>query len=145
MTTACHTIQVRATPEHVVCHIDARRTEQVLVNIGSNAIKYSPAGGKVDLEVLTHAESGLAEVCVRDRGIGIPAEQQARIFGRFARAANAQELGIGGTGLGLYLSRELVERQGGHIWFESAEGQGTIFHVTLPLEREDGEGAGAPL
>jgi len=72
-------------------------------------------------------------VRISDQGIGIPASQQARIFGRFARAENAQSYGIGGTGLGLYLCRELVERQGGHIWFESAEGKGSTFWIAFPL------------
>jgi signal transduction histidine kinase len=63
--------------------------------------------------------------------------QQARLFGRFERADNAQILGIGGTGLGLYLCRELIERQGGRIWFESVEGEGSTFFFTLPLLLED--------
>jgi signal transduction histidine kinase len=70
---------------------------------------------------------------VRDHGIGIPAHQHGSIFGRFARADNAKHHGISGTGLGLYLSRELVERHGGRIWFESAEDQGSTFYIELPL------------
>jgi len=72
-------------------------------------------------------------VSVHDSGIGIPARQQARLFGRFTRAENAQARGITGTGLGLYLCRELVERQGGHIWFESTEGVGSTFYVAFLL------------
>ncbi len=70
---------------------------------------------------------------VRDRGMGIPREQQAHIFGRFVRAENARAARIGGTGLGLYLCRELIERQGGHIYFESEEHVGTTFFFSLPL------------
>ncbi len=75
----------------------------------------------------------VARVTVRDHGMGIPVEQQAQIFGRFARAENARQAAIPGTGLGLYLCRELLERQGGHIWFESAEGVGSTFSFELPL------------
>jgi signal transduction histidine kinase len=71
---------------------------------------------------------------VRDWGIGIPTEQQARIFGRFARAENARK--IGGTGLGLYICRALVEQHAGGIWFESAEGKGSTFFMALPNASE---------
>ena len=74
------------------------------------------------------------EIQVRDHGIGIPAAQQNLIFGRFMRADNARQAGISGTGLGLYISRGLVEQHGGQIWFESQEGKGTTFHMTLPLQ-----------
>jgi PAS domain-containing protein len=70
---------------------------------------------------------------VQDGGIGIPLHQQARIFGRFMRADNARAAGISGTGLGLYLCRALVEQHAGRFWFESGEGEGTTFFVTIPL------------
>ena len=78
----------------------------------------------------------MASLSVSDKGIGIPAQQQARIFGRFERADNSRAYGIGGTGLGLYLSRALIEQHGGRIWFESVEGQGSTFFVLLPLSSE---------
>jgi two-component system, OmpR family, phosphate regulon sensor histidine kinase PhoR len=144
ITSEHHRIVVDADPEYVVAAIDLQRTEQVLTNLLNNAIKYSPDGGEVRVCVREAAAAGIAEVEVRDQGIGIPAEQQARIFGRFARADNAKDRGITGTGLGLFLSRELVERQGGRIWFESAEGHGTTFYVSLLLaQSEDGEGVPA--
>lgn len=133
VTTERHTLTVCAEPEHIVSLLDTRRMEQVLTNLLNNAIKYSPNGGTILVTVTERLEAGIAELTVRDQGIGIPAEQQSRIFGRFARAENAKAQGITGTGLGLYLSRELVERHGGRIWFESVEGEGTTFHVTVPL------------
>ena len=76
--------------------------------------------------------AGMVGICVRDRGIGIPASQQAKMFGRFMRADNAVSWGISGTGLGLYLCHELVERHGGQLWFESEEGAGSTFFLRLP-------------
>jgi signal transduction histidine kinase len=70
---------------------------------------------------------------VLDYGIGIPAQQQARIFGRFERAENAHDFGIEGTGLGLFLCRELIEWHRGRIWFTSVEGRGSTFFISLPL------------
>jgi signal transduction histidine kinase len=107
--------------------------EQVLSNLIGNAIKYSPEGGIIEVMLREEAETKTALLCVSDHGIGIPAQQQSLVFGRFARADNARTYGIGGTGLGLYLCRELVERHGGRIWFESVEGQGSTFFVTLPI------------
>lgn len=71
---------------------------------------------------------------VQDQGIGIPRAQQAQLFGRFVRAANAAAQGISGTGLGLFLCRELIMRHGGKIWLESEEDQGSTFSFVSPLE-----------
>ena len=114
-----------------------RRIEQVLSNLISNAIKYSPDGGDIDISVREDQRDKAALLSVRDHGIGIPAHQQKRVFSRFMRADNAHAHNIGGTGLGLYLCRELVERHGGRIWFESVEGQGSTFFISLPLGEID--------
>jgi two-component system sensor histidine kinase VicK len=77
-----------------------------------------------------HADYVLIEV--KDRGYGIPASQQERLFTKFFRADNAQALGSDGSGLGLYITKAMVERAGGSIWFESMEGKGSTFYVKLP-------------
>jgi len=133
VTTEQHRIIVNATPEHIVASVDPRRIEQVMSNLVSNAIKYSPAGGDVEITVCEDQTAKAALLSVRDYGIGIPAHQQNRIFSRFMRADNAHAHNIGGTGLGLYLCRELVERHEGRIWFESVEEQGSTFFISLPL------------
>jgi signal transduction histidine kinase len=117
----------------VLLEADGPRLEQVLGNLLGNAIKYSPEGGPISVTVQVNHESGWAEVRIQDAGIGIPADQQSLLFGRFVRASNVHDYHITGTGLGLYVCRELVGRHGGHIWFESAEGVGTTFFITLPL------------
>jgi PAS domain S-box-containing protein len=133
MTTRQHVFSLDTEYSSLMIDIDCARIEQVLTNLLSNAIKYSPQGGSVELTLREEVESHEALLSIRDRGIGIPAGQQARIFGRFVRAENARTSVITGTGLGLYLSRELVERHGGRLWFESTEGKGSTFFMTLPL------------
>ena len=133
VTTEQHRISVNATPEHIVIMADPRRIEQVLSNLMNNAIKYSPGGGDIAISVREDQTDKAALLSVHDNGIGIPVQQQNRIFSRFVRADNAYAHNIGGTGLGLYLCRELVERHGGRIWFESVEGEGSTFFISLPL------------
>jgi two-component system phosphate regulon sensor histidine kinase PhoR len=133
VTTEHHRIAVDATPEHIVIMADPRRIEQVLSNLMNNAIKYSPDGGDIAISVREDQKDKAVLLSVRDNGIGIPAHQQNRVFSRFMRADNAHAHNIGGTGLGLYLCRELVERHGGRIWFESVEGEGSTFFISLPL------------
>jgi len=136
VTTENHVIDVHATAEHVVSIVDPRRIEQVLSNLINNAIKYSPGGGHILVKLSEDISTSSALLSVQDQGIGISASQQGRIFGRFMRADNARSNNIGGTGLGLYLCRELVERHEGRIWFESAEGEGSTFFVSLPLSAQ---------
>jgi len=96
-------------------------------------VKYSPQGGPIELTLREEVDPHVTLLTIHDHGIGIPAHEQARIFGRFVRAENARSAEITGTGLGLYLSRELVERHGGRLWFESMEDEGTTFFLSLPL------------
>jgi signal transduction histidine kinase len=133
MTTQRHVISLDTSCSSLVVHVDRIRIEQVLSNLLSNAVKYSPQGGPIEVALREKAEPHIALLSIRDQGIGIPVSQQARIFGRFLRAENARTMQITGTGLGLYVSRELVQLHGGHLWFESAEGVGTTFFLMLPL------------
>jgi len=112
---------------------DRGRIDQVLTNLVSNALKYSPQGGDVVVEVQRRGDEAM--VSVSDQGIGIPAEEQARIFEPFRRATNARLRRIEGAGLGLHISKEIVERHGGQMWFTSEEGKGSTFYFTLPLVR----------
>jgi len=137
VTTNKHLLLLSATPEYIVVSIDRQRIEQVITNLINNAIKYSPDGGTIAISAGEELVSHQALLSISDTGIGIPHEQQGRIFGRFERADNARKREIKGTGLGLYLCRELVERHGGRIWFESTEGHGSTFYVLLPLYCED--------
>ncbi|HZO73066.1 MAG TPA: ATP-binding protein [Ktedonobacteraceae bacterium] len=134
-TTTRHQFSLHIAPAHLWVMADAVRIEQVLSNLLSNAIKYSPQGGPIEVTLSEEMQTHETRLSIRDHGMGIPYEQRARIFGRFMRADNGPAAGIRGTGLGLYLSRELVERHGGHISFESEEGEGSTFFVTLPLSR----------
>ena len=131
--TTRHQLEVRTHHTELVADIDARRTEQMLNNLIGNAMKYSPRGGPITITIWEETADNAVCISVQDKGIGIPMHQQAQIFGRFMRAENAQLWEISGTGLGLYLCRELVEQHGGHLWFESEEGAGSTFFVTLPL------------
>jgi PAS domain S-box-containing protein len=115
---------------------DRDKVRQVLVNLIENAFKYSPDGGRVEVGVEPGKDSGEESVIfyVKDEGLGIPDEEQARIFEKFYRLDPNMTRGVGGTGLGLYICSELVNRMGGHIWVESAEGQGSTFLLELPAE-----------
>jgi signal transduction histidine kinase len=109
---------------------DERRITQVILNLLSNAVKFTPAGGSVDVSAAQ--VDGSVQVSVTDTGPGIPAEDQARIFEEFQQAAAGKEQ-ADGTGLGLALSRRLVELHGGRIWVDSEVGKGSTFTFTLPV------------
>jgi signal transduction histidine kinase len=112
---------------------DRERTGQVLINLLTNAIKYTPQGGEV--RVRCEAKGETVTLSVQDHGIGIPQEHQAHVFERFYRAPSTKHQSFPGLGLGLYLSAEIVARQGGEIWVKSWEGEGSTFFFTLKRER----------
>jgi two-component system phosphate regulon sensor histidine kinase PhoR len=110
---------------------DAGRTRQVLTNLLDNAIKYSPHGGQIELAV--DVDDGHARFMVRDEGLGIPLGEQKRIFDKFYRLDPDHLRGIGGSGLGLYICRELVRSMHGRIWVDSDLGRGATFTFELPI------------
>ncbi|MBE7172941.1 MAG: PAS domain S-box protein [Williamsia sp.] len=117
----CPPVQVKA---------DQERISQVLTNLISNAIKYSPHGGEVLIDC--HTEGHEVIISVQDHGIGIPAEMQAQVFERFFRAGEVKQQNYAGLGLGLYITAGIVHRHGGKIWVESEPGKGSTFYFTLP-------------
>lgn len=144
-TTNEHTLVLDSDLDYLVTMMDAPHMEQVIYNLVSNAIKYTPQGGVINMKVSSRQEEtgeNVALFSIQDHGIGIPLQEQSRVFQRFHRAENTRE--FGGTGLGLYVSRALVEYQHGNIWFYSVEGRGTVFYITLPLYHEE-EGNGDAL
>jgi len=110
---------------------DGEKLRQVLTNLVANAAKYSPGGGRIRVEL--EADESKFRILVRDEGIGIAAADQSLIFEKFYRADANMTRGVSGSGLGLYISRELVNRMGGAISVESAVGKGSTFVATLPL------------
>jgi PAS domain S-box-containing protein len=108
---------------------DRDKVRQVLANLVENAIKYSPDGGPVEVTVAT--EGTRVRFCVSDEGLGIPPAERERIFEKFYRLDPNLTRGVGGTGLGLYISRELVQRMGGRIWVAAPNGRGSMFVVEL--------------
>jgi PAS domain S-box-containing protein len=133
--------RVRA-PENVELLLDANgslpalscdedKLRQVLVNLVENAVKYSPDGGTVRVEITT--EDGHGRIAVHDQGLGIPSDEQRRIFEKFFRLDPSLTRGVGGSGLGLYISRELVERMDGRLTVTSEPGRGSTFTVELPV------------
>lgn len=109
--------------------VDPQLFRQVILNLISNAVKYTPSGGRIAIEMSRN--NGSVQWSIHDNGIGIPKAGQARLFEKFFRADNVHRMETEGTGLGLYIVRLIVERSGGKIWCESEEGQGTTFKFEL--------------
>jgi signal transduction histidine kinase len=132
--TTNHALTLRTPPE-LVTLVDPVRFEQVVTNLVDNAIKYSPEGGPVDLELST---SDKIRLCVTDRGVGVPTENQPHIFERFYQVRTHAY--YGGMGLGLYISRQIVEMHGGQIEVQNPVEGGSRFIISLPLETDQEQG-----
>jgi signal transduction histidine kinase len=126
-----HLLQATVPNQEIPVVADRAKIETILSNLVDNAVKYSPGGGEVRLELATR--DGFAMLTVSDQGIGIAKEDMSILFTRFGRIANDSTIPIPGTGLGLYLSRELARLQAGEVTAESEPGQGSKFTLSLPL------------
>lgn len=118
---------------------DQQMMRQVIANLVSNAVKYTPDGGQIDIAIVPRRDR--VEWSVRDNGMGIPQVAQGRLFEKFFRADNAISREAEGTGLGLHLVRLVIEHAGGQIWCESEEGRGARFAFTLPTVQREGANA----
>jgi PAS domain S-box-containing protein len=130
-------VLVRDGDELPDAYADDQRTWQVLTNLVSNALKFSPRDSEVEIEIV-HDDNDMLRVAVIDQGIGMLSEEQSKLFQKFARLSQTGlEKQISGTGLGLYISKRMVEDQGGHIWVESEVGEGSTFTFTIPVATEE--------
>jgi len=132
------TVKYEFEPNLPHMRVDRNLIRMVFQNLLSNAIKYTPAGGNVGVSIVRG--SGMKDtvfVTVSDTGIGIPKDEQDKVFEKLHRAKNAQASVPDGTGLGLYVVKTIVERVKGTITFDSIEGKGTTFHITLPVLWQD--------
>jgi signal transduction histidine kinase len=113
---------------------DPDKVDQILTNLVGNAIKYSPEGGEV--LVIVDADRDTVQVRVRDQGIGMSPRDMGQLFEKFSRVDREEVRRAGGTGLGLYITKRLVEMHGGRLWAESWPGVGSVFRFTLPASDE---------
>ena len=114
-------------------YIDPETMRAVLQNLLENAIKYTMDVGKIEIDVQKQKDEDTLLISIGDNGIGIPEDQAKDVFVKFFRARNAIKQETDGSGLGLYIAKTIVEKNGGKIWFESTEGKGTTFYFTVPV------------
>lgn len=113
---------------------DSSRLKMVVENLVNNSIKYTTNRGKIEIKIAK--KEGNLVFNIKDNGVGIPEEQQKRIFDKFFRSDNIVKYQTEGTGLGLYISKNIIEQLGGKIWFQSVENLGSIFSFSLPIRRD---------
>ncbi|KPJ54726.1 hypothetical protein AMJ47_03785 [Parcubacteria bacterium DG_72] len=117
--------------------VDVERLKVALNNIIKNAVRYTFGGGIITVLLIRHEK--YIEVEVKDTGIGIPLSQQNKVFTKFFRSSNVMKIDTEGTGLGLYIAKNIIEAHDGRIWFESEENKGTTFYFTIPIKKQYGE------
>jgi CheY-like chemotaxis protein len=126
-----HDLQVREVPEDLFVTCDRRHARQMLINLLTNAVKYTPEGGKIEVGA-ERDEEGMIKLWVKDSGVGIPFSERSKVFGAFERIESGYASQQTGTGLGMPLTRSLARVNGGTVDFDSIEGQGSTFWVILP-------------
>ena len=114
--------------------VDIEKISLAIQNLLENAIRYNKTGGEI--EIVLKEKKKEIEFSIRDTGIGIPKDQQNRVFTKFFRGSNAIRIETEGSGLGLFITKNIIEAHGGEIWFESEEGKGTTFYFTLPVAQK---------
>lgn len=119
--------------------LDVEKMDIVFKNILDNAIRYTNIGGKIVITLNKKEKEKEIEINIKDNGIGIPDYEQDRVFTKFFRGSNVMRIDTEGTGLGLYIARNIIEAHGGRIWFESREKQGTTVHIVMPIKERFGE------
>lgn len=117
-------------------YMDKERMIMVLQNLLGNALKYTPEYGKIEMNI--HVDGNFLNVKIKDQGVGIPREEQSKLFTKFFRAANAVKLETEGTGLGLFIVKNIIEKHGGHIYLTSEEGKGTEVSFSVPVNNKEG-------
>jgi two-component system phosphate regulon sensor histidine kinase PhoR len=139
-----HTLVVDSVPDRVLATVGRDQIEQVLQNLVSNAIKYSPDGGEIRIIIRDEPETKTVLMGVQDHGTGIPESAKARLFKPYLRIHNPKTAGVKGTGIGLFLVKNLVEAHHGVIWVETELGKGTTFWFRLPKSPETAQENAAP-
>jgi signal transduction histidine kinase len=123
-------VEIHPAPSHAVVRVDAQRAIQVVTNLLDNAVKYSAEGSPVHLRWTVHRKE--VRVAIRDHGPGIDVRDQPRLFTRFGTLGHQPRPGQVGTGIGLFICKQLLEAMGGRIWMTSRPGVGSTFFFTLP-------------
>lgn len=125
--------KAKSLPKELILNVDEQKIREVFQNLMSNAVKYSKNGGVVELGIMLPSDDkNLTTLYVKDSGLGIPKNQQSRMFEKFFRADNVQSQETTGTGLGMYIAKAITEKHGGKMWFESEENKGSTFYISLP-------------
>ena len=117
--------------------VDKEKMNIVFNNVLDNAIRYTKPGGKIIIDIIKRSKE--IEIRIKDTGIGIPSIQENRVFSKFFRGTNVMKIDTEGTGLGLYITKNIIEAHGGRIWFDSKENKGTTFYIVIPVKEQYGE------